>query len=61
MGEKAVAEAVRQAKTVGDMALRDGDEIYLPDRSSGLSWQKVAGVLSGAVGLVWMIRYGLGG
>jgi hypothetical protein len=61
MGEKAVAEAIRQAKTVGDMALRDGDEIYLPDRASGMSWQKVAGVLSGAVGLIWMIRYGLGG
>ena len=60
MGEKAVAEAVRQAKTIGDMALRDGDGIYLPDRSAGLSWTKVLGVLSAVTGVAWMIRYGIG-
>ena len=47
MDAKATAEAVRLAKTVGDMALRDGDELYVPDRaSSTFNWQAALGTVS---------------
>ena len=55
MDAKSTAEAIRQGKTVGDMALRDGDELYLPDRASGFSWGKVWGGLSAATGLVYIM------
>ena len=56
---KATAEAVRQGKTVGDMAMRDGDELYVPDRtSSGVNWQKFATVLGAVSSVFWIVRYG---
>ena len=57
MDPKATADAVRQNKTVGDMALRDGDEFYVPDKGSGASrWQAVTGVV-GVLGTVfWIVR-----
>lgn len=56
MDAKATAEAIRQGKTVGDMALRDGDELYLPDKASASSfnWQNVLAVV-GAVGSIFYI------
>ena len=55
---KATAAAVREAKTVGDMALRDGDELYLPERSiSSNRWQTVFTVVTAVTGLIWAIRY----
>jgi hypothetical protein len=55
---KATAAAVREAKTVGDMALRDGDELYLPDKSNaGFNWQAAFGAASAVTGLIWAIRY----
>jgi hypothetical protein len=57
MDAKATAEAVRQNKTVGDMALRDGDEFFLPDKaSSGVRWQGVMQVLGGLGSLFWLVR-----
>jgi hypothetical protein len=57
---KATAEAVRQGKTVGDMALRDGDELYVPDRqSTGFSWQKIAAGVGAVSSLFWIIRFGI--
>ena len=57
MDAKATAEAVRQNKTVGDMALRDGDEFYVPDKaSSGTRWQTVMGVLTGLASVFWLVR-----
>ena len=54
---KTTAEAVRQNKTVGDMALRDGDEFYVPDKqTSGNRWQVVMGVLSGVTSIFWLVR-----
>ena len=53
---KATAEAIRMGKTVGDMAMRDGDELYLPDKASGFSWRNVAGVVSAVTGVFWIIR-----
>ena len=56
---KATAEAVRQGKTVGDMALRDGDELYVPDRqSTGINWQKIAAGVGAVSSVFWIIRYG---
>lgn len=55
---KATAAAVREAKTVGDMALRDGDELYLPDKaSSSFNWQAAFGAVGAVTGLIWAIRY----
>lgn len=55
---KATAEAIRGGKTVGDMALRDGDELYVPARSGTQGWQQVLGIVSAATGVFWLIRYG---
>jgi protein involved in polysaccharide export with SLBB domain len=55
---KATAAAVREAKTVGDMALRDGDELYLPDKAnSGFNWQGAIGAASAVATLIWALRY----
>ncbi|MBK6486533.1 MAG: polysaccharide biosynthesis/export family protein [Gemmatimonadetes bacterium] len=46
--KKAFQEAIRLARTVGDLALRDGDEVYVPaaTATSGIQgWVKVLGVL----------------
>lgn len=46
--KKAFQEAIRLARTVGDLALRDGDEVYVPSASatSGVqTWMKVLGVI----------------
>lgn len=60
MDAKATAEAIRQGKTVGDMAMRNGDELFLPDRaSSGIGWQKFATIIGAASSLFWVIRYGV--
>jgi hypothetical protein len=57
MDAKATADAVRQNKTVGDMALRDGDEFYLPDRASaGFDWQKALGLVGAVTSIFWLAR-----
>ena len=54
---KATAEAVRLNKTVGDMALRDGDEFYIPDKASSANRvQTVMGVLGALGSLFWIVR-----
>jgi hypothetical protein len=56
---KATAEAIRLGKTVGDMSLRDGDELYLPDRaSSTFNWQTTVGTISAITGIYFLLRYG---
>jgi protein involved in polysaccharide export with SLBB domain len=56
---KATAEAVRLGKTVGDMGLRDGDELYVPDKaSSTFNWQTAIGAVSAATGIYFLLRYG---
>ncbi len=56
---KATAAAVREGKTVGDMALRDGDELYVPDKTSaGFNWQNVFYGIGAVTSLFWLIRYG---
>lgn len=54
--KKSFQEAVRLARTVGDLSLRDGDEIYVPPATStsGVqTWIKVLGVIAP---LVFLIR-----
>jgi hypothetical protein len=56
MDAKETAEAIRQGKTVGDMALRDGDELFLPDRASGFSLLRVLGATSAVLGALYWLR-----
>ena len=56
LDSKATAEAVRLNKTVGDMALRDGDEFYVPDKASSNRLQTVMGVLGALGSLFWIVR-----
>lgn len=56
MDAKATADAIRMGKTVGDMSMRDGDELYLPDKASGFSWTRAMGAVSALTGLFWIIR-----
>lgn len=61
MDAKSTAEAIRLGKTVGDMAMRDGDELYLPDRaSSTFNWQTALGAVSAITGIYFLLRYGRG-
>lgn len=57
MDAKATANAVRLNKTLGDMGLRDGDEMYLPAQaSSGFGWRTVSAVLGGLGSIFWIAR-----
>jgi hypothetical protein len=58
MDARTTAEAIRLGKTVGDMAMRDGDELFMPDKASGFTWQKTLGVISAVSGIFFLIRYG---
>lgn len=62
MDSRSTMEAVRQGKTVGDMALRDGDEIFVPDKASAtFNWQTAIGVVSSLTGVYFLVRYGFRG
>lgn len=57
MDARATADAVRLNKTLGDMGLRDGDELYLPDKASAtFDWQKVLGAMGAVAGVIWLFR-----
>lgn len=48
INKKEFADAIRLARTVGDLGLRDGDEVYVPAATATSGWQnwiKVLGVL----------------
>ena len=61
MDARSTAEAIRLGKTVGDMALRDGDEVYLPDRANaGFNWQLALSVVGTLTGLYFIFRGGRG-
>lgn len=54
--KKSFQEAVRLARTVGDLSLRDGDEVYVPAASATAGWQNWIKVL-GVVGpLIFIVR-----
>jgi hypothetical protein len=58
MDAKSTANAIRLGKTVGDMAMRDGDELFLPSiNSSGRGWwQGVAGAIGAVSTVFWLFR-----
>jgi protein involved in polysaccharide export with SLBB domain len=59
MDARATAESIRLGKTVGDMAMRNGDELYLPDKaSSTFNVQTAIGLVSAVTGLYFLLRYG---
>jgi hypothetical protein len=59
MDAKSTAEAIRLGKTIGDMALRDGDELYLPDRANaGFNWQLALSVVGTITGLYFIFGGG---
>lgn len=59
MDPRETAEAIRQGKTVGDMALRDGDELYVPDKlSSTFQWQSVFAVIGALTSIYFIARGG---
>ena len=57
LDKKQFAEALRTGRTVGDVAIRDGDEIIIPVQSPngrwGMTWIPV---VTSITGLFWIIR-----
>jgi polysaccharide export outer membrane protein len=60
LSSKQFGEAVRTGKTVGDISLRDGDEIFIPTQSTTARWQQVLPIVSALTGLYFIIRFGRG-
>ncbi len=57
--QKGFQEAIRLGKTVGDVSIRDGDQIVVPDQASRFSLKSVAGTIGALGGLFWIFRYGI--
>jgi Polysaccharide biosynthesis/export protein/SLBB domain len=55
--KKAFQDAVRLARTVGDMSLRDGDEIMVPAASTTGHFSTTLKVVAALTPLLWIIRY----
>lgn len=55
---KAFQEAVRSNRTVGDMSLRDGDEVFVPDKKQQFAWMQTLQVVTALMGLYFIIRWG---
>jgi hypothetical protein len=55
--KKAFQEAVRQGRTVGDMALRDGDEIVVPSTSTVGGLPAIVKVIAAVAPLIFLIRF----
>jgi protein involved in polysaccharide export with SLBB domain len=59
LDRRAMQLALRQGKTVGDVSMREGDEIVVPDRQSRFSVQNILGALGALTGVFWAIRWGV--
>lgn len=55
---KEFQEAVRANRTVGDMSLRDGDEIFVPDQKKGTSVLQTLQLVSALIGFYFILRWG---
>jgi protein involved in polysaccharide export with SLBB domain len=57
LNEKQFAEAVRTGRTVGDVSLRDGDEIVVPAGSAtaGGRLGRIGAIASASMGVVWLL------
>lgn len=51
-------EAVRANRTVGDMSLRDGDEIFVPDKKQGQNVLQYLQLVSALIGFYFILRWG---
>ncbi len=51
-------EAVRANRTVGDMSLRDGDEIFVPDKKQQQAWLQSLQLVSTLAGLYFLFTFG---
>lgn len=57
INKKEFQDAVRQGRTVGDLALRDGDEIYMPvSAAPGSRGQGLVRVMAVVAPLFWIVR-----
>ena len=57
INKKEFQDAVRQGRTVGDLALRDGDEVYMPvTQAAGSRSQGVVRVMAVVAPLFWIVR-----
>jgi polysaccharide biosynthesis/export protein len=56
IGKKEFQDAVRQGRTVGDMALRDGDEIVVPAASTVGGLPAIVKVLATIAPVIYIIR-----
>jgi polysaccharide export outer membrane protein len=53
---RALNDALRFGKTVGDVGMRDGDEILIPDKPSNSRWGQFLAALGAAGTLLWVFR-----
>jgi protein involved in polysaccharide export with SLBB domain len=53
---KSFQDALRRGKTVGDVSMRDGDQIIVPDKTSRFSATQVFGALGAVASLFWAVR-----
>ena len=58
LDEKQFADALRTGRTVGDVSLRDGDEIYIPQARTTNFFQVWMPVLSAGIAVFWIVRGG---
>lgn len=56
INNKAFREAIRLGRTVGDLSLRDGDEIYVPAASTSGRFASLAKIMGAALPLFWVVR-----
>lgn len=57
LDRRAMQNALRQGKTVGDVSIREGDTILIPDRTSRFNAQSMLGLIGGLTGIVWALRW----
>lgn len=54
---RAVQEAFRTGRTVGDVSMRDGDILFVPDRTNSFGWRSVTTAIAAVGGMFWALRY----
>ncbi|MCC6316232.1 MAG: polysaccharide biosynthesis/export family protein [Gemmatimonadaceae bacterium] len=60
LNKRQFADAVRQGKTVGDVSLRDGDEIFIPMATNQNRLTMWLPILTAATTIYWITRGGRG-
>lgn len=52
-----IQEAFRSDLSMSDIGARPGDELFVPTKSEGSNWTKIAGVAASATGIIWTVVY----